>query len=198
MFSLVLHHDRRKSYPSSIHKWPCKQASSHLSLWTGKSIAFAKDFLPEKTCKLLRRLLYRNGFVLCSVLASPIFVWRNGVWQRRRLFHRPYPRFPNLYRCNIIKTVSFQSGIRLRSFQTWYMFFLYSYGETEHGKEENFSESDICGMLEQPVGWILSPELLQASKMTVFHRTVGREVYLPFQLLWKKGRQFVLCHAKPD
>ena len=103
MFSLVLHQDRRKSYPSSIHKWLCKQASSHLSLWTSKSIAFAKDFLPEKTCKLLRRLLYRNGFVLCSILASPIFVWRNGVWQRRRLFHRPYPRFPNLYRCKKIQ-----------------------------------------------------------------------------------------------
>ena len=103
MFSLVLHHDRRKSYLSSRDKWLCKQASSHLSLWTTKSIAFAKDFLPEKTCKLLRRLLYRNGFVLCSILASPIFVWRNGVWQRRRLFHRPYPRFPNLYRCNTIK-----------------------------------------------------------------------------------------------
>ena len=103
MFSFFLHHDRRKSYPSSRDKWLCKQASSHLSLWTTKSIAFAKDFLPEKTCKLLRRLLYRNGFVLCSVLISPIFVWRNGVWQRRRLFHRPYPRFPNLYRCNTIK-----------------------------------------------------------------------------------------------
>ena len=99
MFSLVLHRDRRKSYLSSRDKWLCKQASSHLSLWTGKSIAFAKDFLPEKTCKLLRRLLYRNGFVLCSILASPIFVWRNGVWKRRKLFHRPYPRFPNLYRC---------------------------------------------------------------------------------------------------
>ena len=84
------------------------------------------------------------------------------------------------------------------SFFVVYWLLPYSYGETEHGKEENFSESDICGMLEQPVGWILSPELLQASKMTVFHRTVGREVYLPFQLLWKKGRQFVLCHAKPD
>ena len=103
MFSLVPHQDRRKSYLSSRDKWLCKQASSHLSLWTSKSIAFAKDFLPEKTCKLLRRLLYRNGFVLCSILASPIFVWRNGVWQRRRLFHRPYPRFPNLYRCNTIK-----------------------------------------------------------------------------------------------
>ena len=94
MFSLVLYQDRRKSYLSSRDKWLCKQASSHLSLWTTKSIAFAKDFLPEKTCKLLRRLLYRNGFVLCSILASPIFVWRNGVWQRRRLFHRPYPLFP--------------------------------------------------------------------------------------------------------
>ena len=103
MFSLVPHQDRRKSYLSSRDKWLCKQASSHLSLWTTKSIAFAKDFLPEKTCKLLRRLLYRNGFVLCSILASPIFVWRNGVWQRRRLFRRPYPRFPNLYRCNTIK-----------------------------------------------------------------------------------------------
>ena len=103
MFSLVLHHDRRKSYPSSRDKWLCKQASSHLSLWTTKSIAFAKDFLPEKTCKLLRRLLYRNGFVLCSILASPIFVWGNGTWKRRKLFHRPYPRFPNLYRCNTIK-----------------------------------------------------------------------------------------------
>mgnify|MGYP003551056353 CR=1 FL=1 len=103
MFSLVLHQDRRKSYLSSRDKWLCKQASSHLSLWTTKSIAFAKDFLPEKTCKLLRRLLYRNGFVLCSILASPIFVWRNGVWQRRKLFHRPYPRFPNLYRCKKIQ-----------------------------------------------------------------------------------------------
>ena len=84
------------------------------------------------------------------------------------------------------------------SFFVVYWLLSYSCGETECGKEENFSESDICGMLEQPVGWILSPELLQASKMTVFHRTVGREVYLPFQLLWKKGRQFVLCHAKPD
>ena len=84
------------------------------------------------------------------------------------------------------------------SFFVVYWLLPYSCGETEHGKEENFSESDICGMLEQPVGWILSPELLQASKMTVFHRTVGREVYLPFQLLWKKGMQFVLCHAKPD
>ena len=84
------------------------------------------------------------------------------------------------------------------SFFVVYWLLPYSCGETEHGKEENFSESDICGMLEQPVGWILSPELLQASKMTVFHMTVGREVYLPFQLLWKKGRQFVLCHAKPD
>ncbi|WP_278276974.1 hypothetical protein [Anaerostipes sp. 992a] len=27
-------------------------------------------------------------------------------------------------------------------------------------------------MLEQPAGWIPSPELLQASKMTVFHMTV--------------------------
>ena len=103
MFSLVLHQDRRKSYLSSRDKWLCKQASIHLSLWTTKSIAFAKDFLPEKTCKLLRRLLYRNSFVLSSIFASPIFVWRNGVWQRRRLFHRPYPRFPNLYRCNTIK-----------------------------------------------------------------------------------------------
>ena len=103
MFSLVLYQDRRKSYLSSRDKWLCKQASSHLSLWTTKSIAFAKDFLPEKTCKLLRRLLYRNGFVLCSVLISPIFVWRNGVWQRSSFFHRSYPRFPNLYRCNTIK-----------------------------------------------------------------------------------------------
>ena len=84
------------------------------------------------------------------------------------------------------------------SFFVVYWLLSYSCGETECGKEENFSESDICGMLEQPVGWILSPELLQASKMTVFHRTVGREVYLPFQLLWKKGMQFALCHAKPD
>ena len=103
MFSLVPHQDRRKSYLSSRDKWLCKPTSSHLSLWTGKSITFAKDFLPEKTCKLLRRLLYRNGFVLCSILASPIFVWRNGVWKRRKLSHRPYPRFPNLYRCNTIK-----------------------------------------------------------------------------------------------
>ena len=92
MFSFFLHHDRRKSYPSSRDKWLCKQASSHLSLWTTKSIAFAKDFLPEKTCKLLRRLLYRNGFVLCSILASPIFVWRNGVWQRRKLLRKRHMR----------------------------------------------------------------------------------------------------------
>ena len=124
MFSFFLHHNRRKSYPSSIHKWLCKPASSHLSLWTTKSTAFGKDFMPEKTCKLLRRLLYRNGFVLCSILASPIFVWRNGVWQRRRLFHRPYPRFPNLYRCNTIKrTEVFQQGNIWKSFLqslTWF------------------------------------------------------------------------------
>ena len=125
MFYPLIIGNRRKSYPSPIHKWLCKPASSHLSLWTTKSTAFGKDFLPEKTCKLLRRLLYRNGFVLCSVLISPIFVWRNGVWQRRRLFHRPYPRFPNLYRCKKIqkRTEMFQQGNIWRSFLqslTWF------------------------------------------------------------------------------
>ena len=145
MFSLVPHQDRRKSYFSSRDKWLCKQASSHLSLWTTKSIAFAKDFLPEKTCKLLRRLLYRNGFVLCSILASPIFVWRNGTWKRRKLLRKRHMR-------NVRTTCWLDSITR-----------------TASGIE------DDC-----------------------FHRTVGREVYLPFQLLWKKGMQFVLCHAKPD
>ena len=72
--------------PNLIHVFSCS------TLGQTKSIAFAKDFLPEKTCKLLRRLLYRNGFVLCSVLASPIFVWRNGTWKRRKLLRKRHMR----------------------------------------------------------------------------------------------------------
>ena len=116
-FSALVVGTRRKSYMPPICKWFLSKLLP-ICPWTRDKIFVCPDVEQEKTCKLLRRLLYRNGFVLCSILASPIFVWRNGVWQRRRLFHRPYPRFPNLYRCNIIKTVSFQSGIRLRSFQT--------------------------------------------------------------------------------